>query len=467
MTKLLAVTSCPTGVAHTYMAAESLQKAAKSRGIELNVETRGAIGVEHENTAELIAGADAIIIAADTEVPTERFAGKPLIRVPVAQAIRNANGLLDQAIAAAKEQAERPAGAASTPAQAQKPPVASTERKGVYKHLMNGVSYMLPLVVAGGLLIAISFIWGIHAFEQKGTLPANLKLIGDAAFSMMVPILAGFIAYSIAEKPGLAPGLIGGMLAKELNAGFLGGIIAGFLAGYVIVALKNYIKMPRNLQGLKSILLLPLLGSLITGLLMTYVIGEPIQSLMTGLTKWLASIGTTNSILLGLLLGGMMAVDMGGPINKVAYTFGVGLLASNVTAPMAAVMAAGMTPPLGLWLATLIAPRKFSSVERDAGSSAAVLGLSFISEGAIPFAASDPLRVIPSLVAGSAVTGALSMLFNVTVLAPHGGIFVAFIPHAVGHPLLYALAIAIGTIVTALLVSFLKKPIETKGEVQS
>jgi len=461
MTKLIAVTSCPTGVAHTYMAAESLQKAARSRGIELHVETRGAIGVENENTPDLIAAADAVIIAADTDVLEERFAGKPVVKVPVAQAIRDANGLLDQAVAAAKEQANRPNAAAAAPAKTQAAPAG---RKGPYKHLMNGVSYMLPLVVAGGLLIAISFIWGIHAFEVKGSLPANLKMIGGAAFALMVPILSGFIAYSIAEKPGLAPGLVGGMLATQLSAGFLGGIISGFVAGYVVVALKKYIRMPRNLEGLKPILLLPLLGSLITGLLMIYVIGEPIQSLMSALTKWLESIGTTNSILLGLLLGGMMAFDMGGPVNKVAYTFGVGLLASNVTAPMAAVMAAGMTPPLGLWLSTLLTPGKFTREERDAGKSAAVLGLSFITEGAIPFAASDPLRVIPSLVVGSAITGALSMLFHVTVLAPHGGIFVAFIPNAVGHPLSYALAIAVGTVVTAVMVSLLKKPIEAKGE---
>ncbi|AJY74111.1 PTS fructose transporter subunit IIC [Paenibacillus beijingensis] len=458
MKKIYAVTACPTGVAHTYMAAESLIKAGKQKDMEIKVETRGAVGVENEITAQEIAEAHAIIVAADTDVQEGRFAGKPVVRVPVAQAIRNASGLIEQALAM---EAAAPAAEAAPKASVQTEPAAKTKtRSPFYKHLMTGVSAMLPLVVAGGLLIAISFIFGIKAFEQEGTFAAALMDIGGgAAFALMVPVLAGFIAFSIAEKPGLAPGLIGGMLASQLGAGFLGGIIAGFLGGYVALYLKKYIKLPRNFEGLKPILLIPLLASGITGLLMIYVIGEPVKYIMDHLTLWLQSIGSTNAVLLGLLLGGMMAIDMGGPINKAAYTFSVGLLASQVYGPMAAVMAAGMTPPLGLWLATLIAKNKFTKEEKDAGKSAAVLGLSFITEGAIPFAASDPLRVIPCLVAGSAVTGALSMVFHATLQAPHGGAFVLLIPNAVGHVGLYALAIVIGSVVTALSLKFTKKTI--------
>lgn len=454
MKKLLAVTACPTGVAHTYMAAESLAKAAKEKDIPIKVETRGAVGVENELTEQEIAEAHAIIVAADTDVLESRFAGKPVVRVPVAQAIKNPVGLLEEAL---NKQAAPSADLGKQVEELKQQ--RSATRSGPYKHLMTGVSNMLPLVVAGGLLIALSFVFGIHAFEQKGTLAAALMNIGSgAAFALMVPILSGFIAFSIAEKPGLAPGLIGGMLASSTGAGFLGGILSGFLAGYVALALKKYIKLPRNLEGLKPILLIPLLASGVTGLMMIYVIGEPVSHLMTALTQWLTSLGTTNAILLGLLLGAMMAFDMGGPINKAAYTFAVGLLGNHVYGPMAAVMAAGMTPPLGLWLATLIAKNKFTKEERDAGKAASVLGISFITEGAIPFAAGDPFRVIPSIVVGSAVTGSLSMAFGATLQAPHGGIFVLPIPHAVGHVGLYALAIAIGMIVTAIMLSVLKKP---------
>lgn len=463
MKKILAVTACPTGVAHTYMAAESLLKVARERELDFKVETRGAVGVENELSEQEIAAAHAIIVAADTDVNEARFAGKPVVRVPVAQAIRNAAGLIDEALA--KEAAPAQAGAtpgATAATAAAGGAAKSKERKGPYKHLMTGVSAMLPLVVAGGLLIALSFTFGIEAFKEEGTLAAALMNIGGgAAMALMVPILAGFIAFSIAEKPGMAPGLVGGMLASQLGAGFLGGILAGFLAGYVAQALKTYIKLPRNLEGLKPILIIPLLATGITGLLMVYVIGEPVKYIMDGLASWLTSIGSANAIFLGLLLGAMMAFDMGGPVNKAAYAFAVGLLASDVTGPMAAVMAAGMTPPLGLWLATLIAPKKFTREERDAGKSAAVLGISFITEGAIPFAASDPLRVIPSIMTGAAVTGALSMLFDVTLKAPHGGIFVLAIPNAVNHVLVYGLAIIAGTIITALMLKLLKKPVES------
>ncbi|MFD0694468.1 PTS fructose transporter subunit IIC [Paenibacillus sp. GCM10027628] len=456
MKKILAVTACPTGVAHTYMAAESLAKAAKEKDIPIKVETRGAVGVENEFTEQEIAEAHAIIVAADTDVLESRFAGKPVVKVPVAQAIKNPAGLLDEALS--KEAAS--AGDYMKQVEQSKAQ-RSASRTGVYKHLMTGVSNMLPLVVAGGLLIALSFIFGIHAFEQKGTFAASLMDIGGgAAFALMVPILAGFIAFSIAEKPGLAPGLVGGMLASKIGAGFLGGIIAGFLAGYVAKLLKDYIKMPRNFEGLKPILIIPLLATGITGLLMIYVIGEPVKAIMDGLTVWLKSLGSTNAVLLGILLGAMMAFDMGGPVNKAAYTFAVGLLASDVYGPMAAVMAAGMTPPLGLWLATILAPKKFTKEERDAGKAASVLGISFITEGAIPFAAGDPFRVIPSIVVGSALTGALSMLFGATLRAPHGGIFVLPIPNAVGHVALYALSIVAGTVVTAIVLNILKKPVK-------
>ncbi|MDQ0871916.1 PTS system fructose-specific IIC component [Paenibacillus sp. V4I3] len=456
MKKILAVTACPTGVAHTYMAAESLAKAAREKGISIKVETRGAVGVENEFTEQEIAEAHAIIVAADTDVLESRFAGKPVVKVPVAQAIKNPAGLLDEAMnkeaASADDYLKQVEQSKSQ---------RSASRTGAYKHLMTGVSNMLPLVVAGGLLIALSFIFGIEAFKEQGTFAAALMDIGGgAAFALMVPILAGFIAFSIAEKPGLAPGLVGGMLASKMGAGFLGGIIAGFLAGYVAKLLKDHIKMPKNFEGLKPILIIPLLATGITGLLMIYVIGEPVKAIMDGLTIWLKSLGSTNAVLLGVLLGAMMAFDMGGPVNKAAYTFAVGLLASSVYGPMAAVMAAGMTPPLGLWLATLLAPKKFTKEERDAGKAASVLGISFITEGAIPFAAGDPFRVIPSIMVGSALTGALSMLFGATLRAPHGGIFVLPIPNAVGHLALYALAIVAGTVVTAIMLNILKKPVK-------
>lgn len=452
MKKILAVTACPTGIAHTYMAAEALIKAAKEKNIDLKVETRGAVGVENALTPQEIADAHAIIVAADTDVDEGRFAGKPVVKASVGEAIKNPGRLLDEAL-------NKKAAASAYVAQVEQiKEERSKQRTGAYKHLMNGVSYMIPLVVAGGLLIALSFVFGIKAFEQKGTLAAALMDIGGgSAFALMVPVLAGFIAFSIAEKPGLAPGLVGGMLASKIGAGFLGGIAAGFLAGYVAKWLKDNIKLPKNLEGLKPVLIIPLFATLIVGLLMIYVIGTPIKTIMDAMTAWLKSLSAGNAVLLGLILGAMMAFDMGGPVNKAAYTFAVGLLGSDVYGPMAAVMAAGMTPPLGLWLATLLAPHKYTEEEREAGKAAAVLGISFITEGAIPFAAADPLKVIPSIMIGSAVTGALSMAFGCTLRAPHGGIFVLPIPNAVGNLPMYALAIVIGTVVTALLVNLLKK----------
>ncbi|CQR73065.1 PTS system fructose-specific EIIBC component [Sporomusa ovata DSM 2662] len=452
MKKILAVTACPTGIAHTYMAAEALLQAAKEKDVEIKVETRGAVGIENELTSEDISAAHAIIVAAATDVEESRFAGKPVVKVAIGEAIKDPRSVIDQALAS------KPSNQNFVDQEAQSKEIKKTQLTGPYKHLMTGVSYMLPLVVAGGLLIAVSFLFGIEAFKQQGTLAAALMDIGGgAAFALMVPILAGFIAFSIAEKPGLAPGLIGGMLATKVGAGFLGGIIAGFLAGYVAKWMKENINLPKNFAGLVPILIIPFFGSAIVGLLMIYVIGSPMKAVMDGLSGWLTNLGTGNASLLGLLLGAMMAFDMGGPVNKAAYTFAVGLLGSGLYGPIAAVMAAGMTPPLGLWLATVLAPKKFSVEEREAGKAAGVLGISFITEGAIPFAAADPFRIIPSIMAGSAVAGALSMALGATLRAPHGGIFVLLIPNAVGNLAMYVLSILAGTVVTAVLISIVKK----------
>jgi fructose PTS system EIIBC or EIIC component len=450
MKKLLAVTACPTGIAHTYMAAESIQKAAGEKNVLIKVETRGAVGVENELTAAEIAEAHAIIIAADTDVDEARFAGKPVVRVPVAQGIKIPGQLVDQALAL-----QASAGTAAAP-QAEVSEGNSGKRKqpAFYKHLMTGVSHMLPLVVGGGLIIALSFF---QLNPPEGSFFANLLQIGGAAMGLMVPILAAFIAFSIGGKPALASGLVGGMLSSQLGAGFLGGILAGFLGGYISRWLIKNIKLPRSMEGLKPLLIVPFLSVLVIGLLMVYVIGTPVKSLMDALTVWLQNIGSGNKILLGAVLGGMMALDMGGPFNKTAYTFAVGLLASGVYGPMAAVMAAGMTPPLGIWLATVLAPKKFDQEEREAGKAAAFMGLSFITEGAIPFGAADPLRIIPAFMIGSGVTGALSMLFDVTLRAPHGGIFVLAVPNAISPVFMYLIAIVVGTVVTALLVNLFKK----------
>jgi PTS system fructose-specific IIC component len=453
--KIVAITACPTGIAHTFMAAEALKKAAAARGYEIKVETQGSVGAKNTLTDEEIAAADVVIIGADTHVDKARFAGKAVYETSVGRALKEPEKVMQEAFAV------RPPSADTATQKAVKAEARPAEqRAGPYKHLLTGVSYMLPIVVAGGLAIALSFIFGIEAFKEKGTLAAALMDIGGgAAFALMVPVLAGFIAFSIADRPGLAPGLIGGMLASQVQAGFLGGIIAGFLAGYAALYLIKYISLPVHFEGLKPVLIIPLLASLIVGLLMIYVVGSPAKGIMDGLTHFLKGLSGTNAVFLGLLLGGMMAVDMGGPINKAAYTFGVGLLASNSFAPMAAVMAAGMVPPLGIALATFLAKNRFTADEQIAGKAAAVLGISFITEGAIPFAAKDPLRVIPACVAGAATTGALSMLFGCTLHAPHGGIFVLAIPNAVGQLLPYIGAIAAGTVVTGLILVLLKKPI--------
>lgn len=453
--KYVAVTACPTGIAHTYMAAEALQIAASEKNISIKIETRGSVGVENELTADDIKEADAVIIAADTKVPKERFSGKKVIEVPVKDAIKDAAGLIDKAGSAkvldeglSKEVENIKANR-------------STERKGAYKHLMTGVSFMIPFVVAGGILIALSFIFGIEAFKQEGTLAAALMQIGGgSAFALMVPILSGYIAYSISDRPGLVPGMVGGMLASSVGAGFLGGLVAGFLAGYTVELLKKVIKLPKSLAGLMPVLVLPVFSTLITGLIMIYIIGKPVSAINMALNSWLASMNGANSIVLGLIIGLMMAFDMGGPVNKAAYAFGVGTLVAGQTSNvMAAVMAAGMVPPLGIALATVLAKNKFSEDEKEAGKAAWAMGISFITEGAIPFAAGDPARVIPSIMVGSGITGALSMLFNCGLAVPHGGIFVLVIPNAVSNLLMYVVSIAVGMVVSALMLMFLKKDI--------
>ncbi len=449
--KLVAITACPTGVAHTFMAAEALQQAAIRKGYDLQVETRGSVGARNVLEAQAIEEADVVLLAADIEVDVTRFAGKRVFRCGTGVALKQPDATLDRAL---EEGSVLAGGAASSASGEQK-----GEKAGVYKHLLTGVSYMLPMVVAGGLLIALSFVFGIEAFKEEGTLAAALmKIGGETAFQLMVPLLAGYIAYSIADRPGLAPGMIGGLLAGTLGAGFIGGIIAGFVAGYAAKAVSRWIPLPASIESLKPILIIPLLASLVTGLVMIYVVGTPVAKMLAGLTELLDTMGTSNAILLGLLLGTMMCVDLGGPVNKAAYAFSVGLLASQSYAPMAATMAAGMVPPIGMGIATLIARRKFAQTEREAGKAALVLGCCFISEGAIPFAAKDPLRVIPASIAGGALTGALSMAFGAKLLAPHGGLFVLLIPNAINHALLYLVAILAGSLVTGVIYAVVKRP---------
>lgn len=451
--RIVAVTSCPTGIAHTFMAAEGLAEGARQLGYTLHVETQGSVGAGTPLTPEQIAQADVVLIAADREVDRSRFAGKRVLASNTKPAITGGAALIEKALAEATVQGGVATG--DEPADAR--------RAGPYKHLMTGVSFMLPFVVAGGLLIALAFaLGGIHANEDAaaGTLAHALFTIGaKGGFALIVPALAGYIAFSIADRPGIAPGMIGGMLAANLGAGFLGGIVAGFIAGYGVDWLNRLIVLPKNLTGLKPVLILPLLGTLLTGLLMIYAVGTPVAAALAFLTEWLRAMQGSSAVLLGVILGLMMAFDVGGPVNKAAYAFSVALISAQVYTPMAAVMAAGMTPPLGIALATRLFANRFTTEEREAGSAAAVLGLAFVSEGAIPFAARDPLRVIPALMVGSAITGAISMTFGVELRVPHGGIFVLPIPGAVTHPGGYALALVAGTVVSAVLVGLLKRPV--------
>lgn len=449
--RVVAVTACPTGVAHTFMAAEAIDTEAKKRGWWVKVETRGSVGAGNAITAEEVAAADLVIVAADIEVDLAKFAGKPMYRTSTSLALKKTGQELDKAVAEAR--VYQPQGGQSAAQDDKK------EKAGAYRHLLTGVSYMLPMVVAGGLSIALSFAFGITAFKEQGTLAAALMQIGgSSAFALMVPVLAGFIAFSIADRPGLTPGLIGGMLATSINAGFLGGIIAGFIAGYAAKFLSSKVKLPTSMEALKPILIIPLVASLITGLLMIYVVGKPVAGIMSGLTAWLANMGTANAVVLGAILGGMMCTDMGGPVNKVAYAFGVGLLSSQTYAPMAAIMAAGMVPPLAMGLATLVARRKFNKGQQEGGKAALVLGLCFISEGAIPFAARDPMRVLPCCIIGGAVTGAMSMAIGAKLMAPHGGLFVLLIPGAITPVVGYLAAIIVGTLVAGLSYAVLKRP---------
>lgn len=455
--RIVAITACPTGVAHTFMAAEAIEAEAKKRGWWVKVETRGSVGAGNAITAQEVEQADLVLVAADIEVDLAKFAGKPMYRTSTGLALKKTAQELDKAVAEAK--LFHPAGQAG-----QGSATGGEEKKqsaGPYRHLLTGVSYMLPMVVAGGLCIALSFVFGIHAAEEPGTLAAALMQIGGkSALALMVPVLAGFIAFSIADRPGLTPGLVGGMLAVSTGAGFIGGIIAGFLAGYVARLISTKLPLPQSMQALKPILIIPLIASLVTGLVMIYVVGTPVAKLLTGLTNWLQAMGTANAVVLGAILGAMMCSDMGGPINKAAYAFGVALLSTQTYGPMAAIMAAGMVPPLGIAVATMLARRKFDKTQREAGKAAFVLGLCFISEGAIPFAARDPMRVIPCSMIGGAVTGALSMWFGAKLMAPHGGLFVLLIPGAITPVLGYIIAIAAGTLLLALMYALLKRPDE-------
>ncbi|WLA13869.1 fructose-specific PTS transporter subunit EIIC [Xanthomonas translucens] len=454
--RIVAVTSCPTGIAHTFMAAEGLQQAAKTLGYQMRIETQGSVGAQDTLSAAEIADADLVLIAADREVDLSRFGGKRLLKSGTKPAINDGPALIRKALAEAGVHVA--SGNGATPASSER-----GKSAGPYKHLMTGVSFMLPFVTAGGLLIALAFaLGGIYAFDDahKGTLAWSLFQIGaKAGFTLMVPALAGYIAYSIADRPGIAPGMIGGMVAANLGAGFIGGIFAGFIAGYGVAALNRAIKLPRTLEGLKPVLILPVLGTLLVGLTMLYVVGQPVAEALAWLTDWLRGMQGSSAVLLGLLLGAMMAFDMGGPVNKAAYAFSTGLIASQVYTPMAAAMVAGMTPPLGIALATWVFRNRFTREERGTSAATGVLGLAFVTEGAIPYAARDPLRTIPALMLGSALAGAISMAAGAELKVPHGGVFVLPIPNAVTHLGMYLIALLAGTVLTAVALRVLKKPI--------
>ncbi|WP_373779111.1 fructose-specific PTS transporter subunit EIIC [Glaesserella sp.] len=452
---IVAITACPTGVAHTFMSAEAIENYAKAQGWNVKVETRGQVGAGNPISAEEVAAADLVFVAADIDVDLSKFQGKLMYRTSTGLALKKTAQEFEKAFKEAKiytggSSASQASGEANT-----------GEKKGVYKHLMTGVSHMLPFVVAGGLLIAISFMFGIEAFKDPsiaGGLPKALMDIGGgAAFHLMIAVFAGYVAYSIADRPGLTAGFVGGMLATTAGAGILGGIIAGFLAGYVVKFLNEKIQLPPSLTSLKPILILPLLGTTIVGLAMVYLINPPVSSIMEALSNWLKSMGEINAIVLGIILGTMMCTDMGGPVNKAAYTFSVGMLASDVSTPMAAAMAAGMVPPIGMAIATWIARNKFTVNQRDAGKASFVLGLCFISEGALPFVAADPVRVIVTSILGGATAGAISLGLGISLQAPHGGLFV--IPF-VSQPLMYLAAIAIGSLVTGVLYAMIKPKAE-------
>ena len=464
---IVAVTACPTGIAHTYMAAEALEKKAKELGYQIKVETRGSGGAKNVLTEDEIVKAAGVIVACDTKVPTDRFDGKKVIECQVSDGINKAEELVKRA-AAGDAPVFKASGKASDTQQSTggKESVAHQ----IYKHLMNGVSHMLPFVVGGGILIAIAFL--IDGFcVDINSLPADqrsnfgtiteaaalFKGIGGIAFRFMLPILSGFIAMSIADRPGLAVGFVGGAIAANGTSGFLGALVAGFLAGYTVLLLKKILdKLPESLDGMKPVLLYPLLGIFIVGVIMQFVVEPPIGALNVAINEGLKGLNGSSAVLLGALLGGMMSVDMGGPVNKAAYVFGTASIAAGNYNIMAAVMIGGMVPPIAIALSTLFFKNKFTAEQRKAGPTNFIMGLSFITEGAIPFAASDPLRVIPACVVGSAVAGALSMAFGCTLMAPHGGIFV--VP-TIGNPVMYLIALLIGSVISCVLLGLLKKKV--------
>ena len=463
--KLLAVTSCPTGIAHTYMAAEALEKAAKAADCQIKIETRGSAGAKNVLTAEEIEAADCIIVAADAKVPMDRFNGKKVISCQVSDGIGKADQLVKQAMSGNVEVFHGESSETTTAVTGKE----SAAHK-IYTQLMNGVSHMLPFVVGGGILIAIAFLIDglsidINALpaDQRGNfgtitpVAAMFKNIGGVAFGLMLPVLAGFIGMAIGDRPALALGFVGGMLAANGKSGFLGALVAGFLAGYLIVGLRKICdKLPDAVEKLAPVLIYPVVGILIMGLAMNFVVEPIMGGINTGLNNFLSGMGDSSRVVLGLILGGMMAIDMGGPFNKAAYVFGTAAIAAGNYDIMAAVMIGGMTPPCAIALATLLFKNKFTKEERDAGPTNFIMGLAFITEGAIPFAASDPLHVLPSCIIGSALAGALSMAFQCTLMAPHGGIFVFPV---VGNALMYLVALAAGTVVSALLLGVLKKKV--------
>ena len=464
---IVAVTACPTGIAHTYMAAEAIEKKAKELGYQVKVETRGSGGAKNVLTDDEIAKAAGVIVACDTNVPTDRFDGKKVIECQVSDGINKAEELIKRIAAG-----DAPIFKASGKKEASHSSVGGKESIGhqIYKHLMNGVSHMLPFVVGGGILIAIAFL--IDGFSvDLNSLPADqranfgtitqaaamFKGIGGTAFGFMLPILAGFIAMSIADRPGLAVGFVGGSIAANGTSGFLGALVAGFVAGYIVLLLKKvFSKLPESLDGMKPVLLYPLLGIFLVGVIMQFVVEPPIGALNTAINNGLNGLNGASAVVLGVLLGGMMSVDMGGPVNKAAYVFGTASIAAGNYNIMAAVMIGGMVPPIAIALATIFFKNKFTAEERKAGPTNFIMGLSFITEGAIPFAASDPLHVLPACVVGSAVAGGLSMAFGCTLMAPHGGIFV--VP-TIGNPLMYLVALVIGSFIACGLLGLLKKKV--------
>ena len=464
---IVAVTACPTGIAHTYMAAEAIEKKAKELGYQVKVETRGSGGAKNVLTDDEIAKAAGVIVACDTNVPTDRFDGKKVIECQVSDGINKAEELIKRIAAG-----DAPVFKASGKKEASHSSVGGKESIGhqIYKHLMNGVSHMLPFVVGGGILIAIAFL--IDGFSvDLNSLPADqranfgtitqaaamFKGIGGTAFGFMLPILAGFIAMSIADRPGLAVGFVGGSIAANGTSGFLGALVAGFVAGYIVLLLKKvFSKLPESLDGMKPVLLYPLLGIFLVGVIMQFIVEPPIGALNTAINNGLNGLNGASAVVLGILLGGMMSVDMGGPVNKAAYVFGTASIAAGNYNIMAAVMIGGMVPPIAIALATIFFKNKFTAEERKAGPTNFIMGLSFITEGAIPFAASDPLHVLPACVVGSAVAGGLSMAFGCTLMAPHGGIFV--VP-TIGNPLMYLVALVIGSFIACGLLGLLKKKV--------